>query len=91
MRERGLAVDDDLSYLREFEHITLAKLLIARYESEGEIRPVDEAMGLLASLLKAAEAGERTGSVIEILAAAGACSPGARATSLLLSCRWSVP
>ena len=67
VRERGLAVDDDLSYLREFEHITLAKLLIARYESEGEIRPVDEAMGLLASLLKAAEAGERTGSVIEIL------------------------
>ncbi len=28
-RERGLSVDDDLSYLREFEHITLARILIA--------------------------------------------------------------
>src|SRR5207248_1819831 len=29
-RERGLSVDDDLSYLREFEHITLTRLLLAR-------------------------------------------------------------
>ena len=29
-REQGLSVDDDLSYLREFEHITLARLLMAR-------------------------------------------------------------
>ena len=27
--ERGLSVDDDLSYLREFEHVTLARVLIA--------------------------------------------------------------
>ncbi len=29
-REQGLSADDDLSYLREFEHITLARLLLAR-------------------------------------------------------------
>ena len=29
-REQGLSVDDDLSYLREFEHITLARVLLAR-------------------------------------------------------------
>ena len=67
VRERGLSVEDELSYLREFEHITLARLLIAQHNSEGEERPIHEAMELLKRLLKAAEEGERTGSVIEIL------------------------
>src|SRR6202012_3742054 len=35
-REQGLSVDDDLSYLREYEHITLARKLMAR--SGGERR-----------------------------------------------------
>lgn len=65
--ERGLAVDDDLSYLREFEHITLAKVLIAQIKTE----PVDDSIRgvieLLNRLLKAAEEGGRIGSVIEIL------------------------
>ena len=30
-REQGLSADDDLSYLREFEHITLARVLLARH------------------------------------------------------------
>jgi len=62
-REQGLSVDDDLSYLREFDHITLARMLVAR--SRGE--PVHEATRLLARLLLAAEEGGRTGRVIEIL------------------------
>jgi LuxR family maltose regulon positive regulatory protein len=74
-RERGLSADDDLSFLREFEHITLARILIAQASSpitqhKGE--PKDgsnhEAIGLLERLLKAAEEGCRMGSVIEILA-----------------------
>ena len=67
MRERDLSADDDLSYLREFEHITLARVLIARYKSEREDRSIHEAVGLLKRLLEAAEEGRRTGSVIEIL------------------------
>ena len=67
VRERGLSVDDDLSYLREFEHITLARVLIARYKSDRADRSIHEAVGLLERLLKAAEEGGRTGSVIEIL------------------------
>ena len=67
VRERGLSVDDDLSYLREFEHITLARVLIVRHKTEREDRFIHEAVGLLERLLKAAEEGERTGSVIEIL------------------------
>ena len=61
--EQGLSADDDLSYLREFEHITLARMLLAR--SQGE--PVHEVTRLLERLLLAAEGGGRTGHVIEIL------------------------
>ena len=67
VHERGLSVDDDLSYLREFEHVTLARVLIAEYKSDRADRSIHEAFGLLERLLKAAEEGGRTGSVIEIL------------------------
>jgi LuxR family maltose regulon positive regulatory protein len=62
--EQGLSVDDDLSYLREFEHITLARVLLARHQGE---RSIHEATRLLERLLPAAEEGGRTGRVIEIL------------------------
>ncbi len=66
-REQGLSVSDDLSYLREFEHITLARVLLARYMRDRADHSIREAMGLLERLLQAAEAGERTGRSIEIL------------------------
>ena len=65
--ERGLSVHDDLSYVREFEHITLARVLLARYKSDRADGSMLEAMGLLERLLTAAEAGGRMGSVIESL------------------------
>ncbi len=65
---RDLSVDDELSYLREFEHITLARVLIARYKNDPVDGSIHEAMGLLERLLQAAEEGKRMGSVIEILA-----------------------
>jgi LuxR family transcriptional regulator, maltose regulon positive regulatory protein len=66
-REHGLSVEDDLSYLREFEHITLARVLLARYKSDRADFSMLEAVALLERLRKAAEEGGRTGSVIEIL------------------------
>src|SRR2546421_6303075 len=66
-REQGLSVSDDLSYLREFEHITLVRVLLARSKSDPADRSMFEALGLLERLLQAAEGGERMGSVIEIL------------------------
>ncbi|MGO9782877.1 MAG: LuxR C-terminal-related transcriptional regulator [Streptosporangiaceae bacterium] len=66
-REQGLSADDDLSYLREFEHITLASVLVARYRDERAERSIQQANRLLERLLRAAEAGGRTGRVIEIL------------------------
>jgi LuxR family transcriptional regulator, maltose regulon positive regulatory protein len=67
VREQGLSPDDDLSYLREFEHLTLARVLIARYRNDPGESSIREARQLLDRLWQAAEAGGRTGSVIEIL------------------------
>jgi LuxR family maltose regulon positive regulatory protein len=88
-REQGLSVEDDLSYLREYEHITLARVLLAQHRSEGAERPMREARGLLGRLLPAAEAGERTGSVIEILvlAALAQQTQGDMAAALLALAR----
>ena len=61
-REQGLSVDDDLSYLHEFEHITLVRLLLARYEGEGAEHSLHEATRLLECLLLAAEEGGGRGA-----------------------------
>ncbi len=66
-REQGLSVEDDLSYLREFEHITLTRVLLAQTSLDPAGRSIAGAFGLLERLLEAAEAGERGRSVIEIL------------------------
>jgi len=68
VRTRDLSVDDDISYLHEFEHMTLARVLIAQ-EKRGLVDgSIHDAKGLLERLLQAAEEGGRMGSVIEISA-----------------------
>jgi LuxR family maltose regulon positive regulatory protein len=66
-REQGLSAHDELSYMREFEHITLARMLIAHYRSDRIERSIHEAMELLERLLQAAEESGSMKSVIEIL------------------------
>jgi ATP/maltotriose-dependent transcriptional regulator MalT len=66
-REQGLEASDDLSYLREFEHITLARVLLARYPVDRTDRSIHGAVGLLERLLQAAQEGRRMGNVLEIL------------------------
>jgi LuxR family maltose regulon positive regulatory protein len=66
-REHGLSAQDDLSYLREFEHITLARLLLAQSARDRADGAMQEAIELLERLLEAAEAGGRSGSLIESL------------------------
>jgi LuxR family transcriptional regulator, maltose regulon positive regulatory protein len=65
--QRRVTVDDDLSYLREFEHITLAKLLLAHHTTEPSSGALGEAARLLQRLLAAAEDGKRTGTAVEVL------------------------
>lgn len=63
VRQQGLAADDDLSYLREYEHVTLARILLA----QGSRPAAQQALELLDRLQAAAEEGGRTGAVLEIL------------------------
>jgi LuxR family maltose regulon positive regulatory protein len=67
VRGQGLSVDDELDYVHEFEHLTLARALVAQYTTEGVDESVHLAVGLLQRLLRAADEGDRPGSVIEIL------------------------
>ena len=67
VREQGLSPDDELSYLREFEHLTLARVLIARYRSDRDEESIRDALRLLERLWHAAQDGGRSGSMIEIL------------------------
>ena len=59
-RDHDVSEEDDLSYVREFEHLTLARLMLAQGEP-------GRALDLLDRMLSAAERGGRTGSVLEIL------------------------
>jgi LuxR family maltose regulon positive regulatory protein len=85
-RERGLSADDDLSYLREFEHVTLARVLLARHSDERAEQSVHEAARLLERLLLAAEGGGRTGRVIEILVLQALVHQTLRAVPAALAC-----
>ncbi len=66
VQERKLSVDDELSFLHEFEYITLARVLIAQYTRDHLDHTIQGAVRLLDRLLQAAEDGARLGSVIEI-------------------------
>jgi LuxR family maltose regulon positive regulatory protein len=66
-QKQGLSIDDNIDYLREFEHITLARILLAQYKSDHADRSILEVMGLLERLLNEADEGGRAGSAIEIL------------------------
>ncbi|MFC4783950.1 LuxR C-terminal-related transcriptional regulator [Nocardioides sp. MAHUQ-72] len=66
VERRGLSVTDDLGYLRELEHLTLARVLVAEHTPTSGGTGLDQALDLLARLLRAAQDGDRNGSVIEI-------------------------
>jgi LuxR family maltose regulon positive regulatory protein len=66
-QKRHVSPDDDLAYLREYEHITLARLLLARHTVERSGAFLDDAVRFLERLLAAADEGDRVHSVIEIL------------------------
>jgi LuxR family maltose regulon positive regulatory protein len=59
VRDQGLSVEDEISYLREFAHIMLARVLLARSKSDRADSSILDAIGLLGRLLHAAEVGER--------------------------------
>ncbi len=66
-RERGLSAGDEPAYLKEYEHLTLARVLLARHQTERDGTSLAEALSLLERLRESAERGERVGSLIEVL------------------------
>jgi len=66
-REHGVTAADELSYVREFEHATLARLLLAQGRRDRADDSIVEATELTERLLAAAENGGRKGSAIDIL------------------------
>lgn len=66
-RRRGLSATEEPSYLREYEHLTFARLLLALHRAEPGARHLDDAVGLLRRVLDAARAGGRTAAVREAL------------------------
>ncbi|MBI5296858.1 MAG: helix-turn-helix transcriptional regulator [Chloroflexi bacterium] len=67
--EQGLSVDDELVYFQEFEHITLARVLLAEYQENRDESAFLKALDLLERLLKAAEDRKRLRSILEVLVA----------------------
>ena len=65
--QRHLSPDDELSYLHEYEDVTLARLLLARHRRDRDDRALEVALGLLDRLLAAAQDGGRAGSLLEVL------------------------
>ncbi len=66
VRRQKISPEDELCFLREFDHITLARVLLAQFKNEQKDEALQDALSLLTRLLKEAEAGGRMGSVIEI-------------------------
>jgi LuxR family maltose regulon positive regulatory protein len=67
-RSRSVGASDELTYLREYEHVTLARLLLAEHALERSEPALRDATSLLDRLAAATEAGGRTGTLIEVLA-----------------------
>jgi len=68
-RAQDVSAAEELSYAREFEHATLARLLLAQGARDRAHSQILGAVELLDRLLRAATDGGRTGSVIDILVA----------------------
>jgi LuxR family maltose regulon positive regulatory protein len=65
-RERGLSPADQARYLREYDHLTLVRLLLARQRTHPDSHAADDAVGLLTRLHEAAETAGRDGNLLEI-------------------------
>ena len=64
--ERGLLPGDDVSYAKEYELVTLARVLLADHVATGNPGSLADATLLLERLRDAAESGGRAATVIEV-------------------------
>ena len=64
--EQGLSPRDDVSYAREYQQVTLGRVLLAERRQSGNAAELGDAMRLLERLQDAADAGGRAGTVLEV-------------------------
>ncbi len=67
VRARGLSADDDLSYVGEFEHVTMARVLLAEFRAEQSTQSIVDAIRLLERVSVEVEADGRCGDLLEVL------------------------
>ena len=65
-RDRGLSPRDDVSYAREYEQITLVRILLAEHTQSFDPGPLADALHLLERLQGATETGGRVGTAVEV-------------------------
>jgi LuxR family maltose regulon positive regulatory protein len=63
---RGVSTEDGPDYLREHDHLTLVRLLVARHRAHPDPGSLDAALGLLQRLSDEARGHARNGSLLEI-------------------------
>lgn len=73
IRQQGLSVDDEISYLREYEAVTLVRLLLAQNRIRHASDSLQSASKLLEKLRQSAHNGKRHGNLIEILILQAQC------------------
>jgi LuxR family maltose regulon positive regulatory protein len=64
--ERGVSPTDPPQFLREYDHLTLVRLLLARQRAHLERDAADRALGLLEAVREAATTAGRAGSLVEV-------------------------
>jgi len=52
VNQQRFSADDELTYLQEFEHIILARVLLAEYQANQDERAILKSLNLLERLLK---------------------------------------
>ena len=77
-REQGLSVENELSYLREFDHITLARVLLARYQSDRADGSISEASGAVGASAESSGRRREEGECDRNSGIAGDCLSRAR-------------
>ncbi len=89
--EQALSPRDEVSYPREYEQLTLVRILLAEHSQSGDPALIGDAVQLLERLRQAAEAGGRVGTAVEVdvLAALARDAAGDR-EGALESLRWAV-
>ncbi len=65
-QERGLSANEAVSYLREFDHLTLVRLLLAQHRAQPGTASIEPVVSLLGRLLESATKSGRAGSLLEI-------------------------